>query len=335
MPKYYPNTTTANYPFGMLMPGRTYSSEEYGYGFNGKEKDDEVSNQGNCYDYGFRIYNSRLGKFLSIDPLAKSYSWNSPFAYAENSPIAFIDLDGLERFYAADGLYLGQFGEDNNIKVVEYDYVIRMIIALSRYTNPKLIEERQTQLKVVQSIDKNHSQRLCESSNSVQSNILTKINEEIKSTYKLAGDRIYVDMVGVVMKKEDGSEIEIIGAAESYYNLNSNEGLVSINNSCGDYYVLLMMLEHEKNHNEEVKSTKNHPSTLQPKNHYDVQWNAHLKYGRKSEDAMSYSKQLLSKYLNDMKRDLNNISDKDSAIYRKKFIEYSTRKDQYEKEFNE
>jgi len=57
--------------FGQLMPGRSFSSGDYRYGFNGKEKDSEVSGEGNSYDYGFRIYNPRLGKFLSVDPLYK------------------------------------------------------------------------------------------------------------------------------------------------------------------------------------------------------------------------------------------------------------------------
>jgi RHS repeat-associated protein len=95
----HPNIAVTYYPFGMLMPGRTYSSEAYSWGFNGKEKDDEVSDQGNCYDYGFRIYNSRLGKFLSVDPLSKSYPWYTPYQFTGNKPIWAIDLDGLEEVF--------------------------------------------------------------------------------------------------------------------------------------------------------------------------------------------------------------------------------------------
>ncbi len=38
------NVLSANeyYPFGMVMPNRTFSSESYRYGFQGQEKDDEV-----------------------------------------------------------------------------------------------------------------------------------------------------------------------------------------------------------------------------------------------------------------------------------------------------
>jgi RHS repeat-associated protein len=84
------------YPFGMLMPGRSYSSTAYKYGFNGKEKDDEVSGTGNQYDYGFRIYNPRIAKFLSVDPLTSKYPELSPFHFAGNSPIKFVDIDGRE-----------------------------------------------------------------------------------------------------------------------------------------------------------------------------------------------------------------------------------------------
>jgi RHS repeat-associated protein len=83
----------------MIMPGRKYSSgSQYRYGFNGKENDNEVKGEGNEQDYGMRIYDPRLGRFLSVDPLSKSYPWNSPYSYAEGDVIRSIDLDGLEKY---------------------------------------------------------------------------------------------------------------------------------------------------------------------------------------------------------------------------------------------
>ena len=80
------------------MPGRAYSAGTgYRYGFNGKENDNEVKGTGNQQDYGMRIYDPRLGKFLSVDPLYREFPWNSTYAFSENEPIACIDLDGLER----------------------------------------------------------------------------------------------------------------------------------------------------------------------------------------------------------------------------------------------
>jgi len=84
------------YPFGSPMQTRTWSSEAYRFGFNGKEIDDEISGEGNQQDYGMRIYNPRLGKFLSVDPLFKDYPFYSPFHFAGNRPILCIDLDGAE-----------------------------------------------------------------------------------------------------------------------------------------------------------------------------------------------------------------------------------------------
>jgi RHS repeat-associated protein len=86
------------YPFGMVMPERSFSTSAYRYGFNGKEFDSEWKGEGNSYDYGFRVHDARLGRFLSVDPLAAGYPWNSPYSYAEGDVIRSIDLDGLERF---------------------------------------------------------------------------------------------------------------------------------------------------------------------------------------------------------------------------------------------
>ena len=81
------------YSGGMQMPARHLSTGvQYQYGFNGKEKDKEVVQ----YDYGFRIYDPRLVRFKSVDPLTKEYPELTPFQFASNTPIQAIDLDGLE-----------------------------------------------------------------------------------------------------------------------------------------------------------------------------------------------------------------------------------------------
>lgn len=51
---------------------------------------------GSTYDYGFRIYNPAIAKFLSVDPLTASYPELTPYQFASNTPIMFIDIDGLE-----------------------------------------------------------------------------------------------------------------------------------------------------------------------------------------------------------------------------------------------
>lgn len=78
-------------------------SNAYRYGFNGKENDNEVKGQGNQQDYGMRIYDPRIGKFLSVDPITSQYPSLTPYQFSSNSPIANIDLDGLEAKLAIAG----------------------------------------------------------------------------------------------------------------------------------------------------------------------------------------------------------------------------------------
>jgi len=94
------STRTDYYPFGMIMGGRNSSLDDtHRYGFNGKENDNEVKGEGVQQDYGFRIYDARVARFLSVDPLAMEYPWYTPYQFAGNTPIQAIDLDGLEPFF--------------------------------------------------------------------------------------------------------------------------------------------------------------------------------------------------------------------------------------------
>lgn len=77
------------------MPGRSFQgSDGYRYGFNGMEKDDEVKGAANSLDFGARIYDSRIGRWASTDPLQALYSDLSPYNFVGNTPILFIDPDG-------------------------------------------------------------------------------------------------------------------------------------------------------------------------------------------------------------------------------------------------
>ena len=78
------------------MPGRKFvqGNSKYRYGFNGKENDKDISEGGQ--DYGMRISDARLGRFLSVDPITDEYPELTPYQFASNRPIDGIDLDGLE-----------------------------------------------------------------------------------------------------------------------------------------------------------------------------------------------------------------------------------------------
>ena len=97
--------TAQDYYPGMTMPGRKYNqaNAKYRYGFNGKENDNDVKSEGNQLDYGMRIYDPRLGRFLSTDTITQEYPELTPYQFASNRPIDDIDMDGLE--YTPAGRY--------------------------------------------------------------------------------------------------------------------------------------------------------------------------------------------------------------------------------------
>ncbi|MNU71523.1 RHS Repeat protein [compost metagenome] len=82
-------------PFGTQQSGR-FGGEDYRYGFQGQEMDNEMKGQGNSLNYEYRMHDSRLGRFFSVDPLAPKYPHNSSYAFSENKVIHAVELEGLE-----------------------------------------------------------------------------------------------------------------------------------------------------------------------------------------------------------------------------------------------
>ena len=125
----------------MQMPGRVSNTASYRYGFNGKEIDSATYSQGNEYDYGFRIYNPRIGKFLSVDPLTPKYPELTPYQFASNSPISGIDLDGLEYYYAADGSLIAKSRDNNTqVRVIKSEDVAKVWQLLRRKEGANTID---------------------------------------------------------------------------------------------------------------------------------------------------------------------------------------------------
>lgn len=75
---------------------RLLYSEDYRYGFQGQEKDDEIKGEGNSINYKYRMHDPRIGRFFAVDPLASSYPFYSPYAFSGNRVIDATELEGLE-----------------------------------------------------------------------------------------------------------------------------------------------------------------------------------------------------------------------------------------------
>ncbi len=65
-----------------------YGLNGFRYGFNsGSERDDEIKGAGNSYTTYFRQLDTRLGRWLSIDPKTQTTPWESTYASMGNNPI--------------------------------------------------------------------------------------------------------------------------------------------------------------------------------------------------------------------------------------------------------
>lgn len=80
------------YPFGMEMNGEWFATvaPEGNYTYNGKEWNEAIG----LLDYGARYYDPAIARFPSVDRFAEKFAWQSPYVYAGNNPIKFIDMNG-------------------------------------------------------------------------------------------------------------------------------------------------------------------------------------------------------------------------------------------------
>ena len=87
------------YPFGLKHKGyngivsANSNSAASKFKYNGKELEESLGYD--MYEYEARHYDAALGRFMTVDPLAEDYNFQSTYAYAVNSPIFFIDKLGM------------------------------------------------------------------------------------------------------------------------------------------------------------------------------------------------------------------------------------------------
>ncbi|MBE2256598.1 MAG: hypothetical protein IAE65_10405, partial [Ignavibacteria bacterium] len=124
-------------PWGFMLHERTYNQENTTYKFTGKQRDNETE-----YDYfGARYYDSRIGRWTSIDPLYNLDLNYSPFAYVSNNPLYFIDPNGQFKYPTK---YENEYSKNyskftqmlKNISIIENDN--SLLDAISKFSGLSL-----------------------------------------------------------------------------------------------------------------------------------------------------------------------------------------------------
>jgi RHS repeat-associated protein len=105
----------AYYPFGLqIHPLCTTGSGKLQnkYKFGGKELQSKEFTDGGgleLYDYGARNYDPQIGRWHTVDPLASSFPWQTPYCAMDNNPINKTDPTGMAAspIYDQEGSFLG------------------------------------------------------------------------------------------------------------------------------------------------------------------------------------------------------------------------------------
>ncbi|MCP4521044.1 MAG: RHS repeat-associated core domain-containing protein [Cytophagales bacterium] len=187
------------YPYGMVMPGREYQNadEAYKYGFQGMEKDEDWAGAGNNYTTDFRLYDPRLGRWLTVDPLAFKFPDMSPYVGLDNNPINLIDPLGLASDNPDEGPSVGS-GPTTPEKVDESGSQWDM-----KYVGPENCDDcyMQDQYWVMGELENGNTEQAISPSIGIPM-LLTEVTAEIATGTAAAAAGILVGLTAIIPSSE-------------------------------------------------------------------------------------------------------------------------------------
>ena len=107
------------YPYGMTEPGRSWNSGDYRFGYTGHEKESDLAE--GVYTTEYRLLDTRLGRWLSVDPLYMKYSGMSSYNYCAGNPVWFLDINGDDWILSTGDKvywYPGEYGNTDGEPIV-------------------------------------------------------------------------------------------------------------------------------------------------------------------------------------------------------------------------
>ena len=189
--------------------------------YNGKEEQRQEFSDGSgldWLDYGARMYDNQIGRWMTPDPKSEKYLGYSPFCYTVNNPILFIDPNGKEIWI--------NYGEDNASK--------------ARWENGKLYDENGKKIKINKSTDKFLSEtfkalNLLRKDNKMKFNADIGVGENARpaggnALDKLASDKSFKVSIINSAKIEDNFDHHLYNKTDNSINFDPNMGLKFNNN---------------------------------------------------------------------------------------------------------
>ena len=150
--RFYSNFSERNSGVSAGLEGFNYR-----YHFNNKETDNEVIGEGNSYDFGARMYDSRLGRWWSVDALQNKYPNLSPYHLCANNPVFFVDHDGKD-FYIIDYSVTEDGADFQSLtNIVSNNFNGYVTLSIGKTTTLKILENgaivERTYTQVIMTID--------------------------------------------------------------------------------------------------------------------------------------------------------------------------------------